>query len=111
MNARLAVQRGEIHLHSESMPGYLSVVAPTMVKEGMVIPLYYDPEYDGETFSAPAAMKGSTIQSFPEFYRAVRGGTPSGPLWDAYRTSKKLARVRVPGVFTRQLGEELPDPR
>ncbi len=87
VNARLAVQRGEIHLHSESMPGYLSVVAPTLVKEGMVIPLYYDPEYDGESFSVPAAMKGSTIQSFPEFYRAVRGGIPSGPLWDAYRTN------------------------
>jgi hypothetical protein len=32
-------------------------------------------------------------------------------VWEAYRTSKKMARVKVPGVFTRQLGEELPDPR
>jgi hypothetical protein len=32
-------------------------------------------------------------------------------VWEAYRTSKKMTRVRVPGVFTRQLGEDIPDPR
>jgi tripartite-type tricarboxylate transporter receptor subunit TctC len=87
VNARLAVQRGEIHLHSESTPGYLSIVEPTMVKSGMVIPLYYDADYDGETFSVPAAMKGSPVLPFHEFYRQVRGGTPSGLPWDAYRTN------------------------
>jgi tripartite-type tricarboxylate transporter receptor subunit TctC len=87
VNARLAVQRGEIHLHSESTPGYLSVVEPTLVKEGTVIPLYYDADYNGETFSVPAAMKASRVQPFQEFYRSVRGGAPSGPRWDAYRTN------------------------
>jgi tripartite-type tricarboxylate transporter receptor subunit TctC len=87
VNARLAVQRGEIHLHSESTPGYLSVVEPSMVKGGMVIPLYYDADYNGETFSAPAAMKGSPVLPFHEFYKQVRGGAPSGLQWDAYRTN------------------------
>ncbi|MBX9775371.1 MAG: hypothetical protein K2Y71_13305 [Xanthobacteraceae bacterium] len=87
VNARLAVQRGEIHLHSESTPGYLSVVEPTMVKAGMVIPLYYDADYNGETFRVPAAMKGSPVLPFQEFYKQVRGGTPSGLPWDAYRTN------------------------
>jgi tripartite-type tricarboxylate transporter receptor subunit TctC len=87
VNARLAVQRGEIHLHSESMPGYLSVVEPTLVKDRVVIPLYYDADYNGETFSVPAGMKGSSIKPFQEFYRAVRGGEPSGSRWDAYRTN------------------------
>jgi hypothetical protein len=32
-------------------------------------------------------------------------------VWEAYRTTKKMTRVRVPGVFTRQMGEELPSPR
>lgn len=32
-------------------------------------------------------------------------------VWDAYRTSRKLARVRVPGVFTRAVGDEPPEPR
>lgn len=87
VNARLAVQRGEIHLHSESTPGYLSVVEPTLVKDGTVIPLYYDPDYDGESFGVPPAMKGSSIKPFQEFYREVRGGVPSGMRWDAYRTN------------------------
>lgn len=87
VNARLAVQRGEIHLHSESTPGYLSVVEPTLVKDGTVIPLYYDADYDGSTFSVPPTMKGSSVQPFQEFYRKVKGGEPSGPRWDAYRTN------------------------
>jgi hypothetical protein len=32
-------------------------------------------------------------------------------VWEAYRTSRKLARVRVPGVFTRAVGDEMPEPR
>jgi hypothetical protein len=38
--ARLALQRNEISLFAESPPGYRSVVEPTMVKPGQVIPLY-----------------------------------------------------------------------
>ena len=87
VNARLAVQRGEIHLHSESTPGYFSVVEPSLVKNGTVIPLYYDANYDGESSAVPQVMEGSSIQPFPEFYRKVKGGEPSGRLWDAYRTN------------------------
>ena len=87
VNARLAVQRGEIHLHSESTPGYFSVVEPSLVKDGTVIPLYYDAYYDGTNFSVPDVMKGSSIQPFQEFYRKLKGRDPSGPLWDAYRTN------------------------
>jgi tripartite-type tricarboxylate transporter receptor subunit TctC len=86
-NARLAVQRGEISLHSESTPAFFSVVEPSMVKTGQVLPLYYDANYDGETFSVPKVMEGSSIPAFHEFYRKVRGGVPSGLLWDAYRTN------------------------
>ena len=81
------LQRGEIHLHSESTPGYFSVVAPTMVKDGTVIPLYYDAYYDGTRFSVPEVMKGSSVPPFQEFYRKLKGRDPSGPLWDAYRTN------------------------
>ena len=87
VNARLAVQRGEIHLHSESTPGYFSVVEPSLVKNGVVVPLYYDPYYDGANFSVPEVMKGSSIQPFQEFYRKLKGGEPSGMRWDAYRTN------------------------
>jgi putative tricarboxylic transport membrane protein len=85
--ARLALERGEINLHSESTPSFFAVVEPGLVKTGKVVPLYYDPDYNGETFSVPRVMQRSSIALFPEFYRAQKGTLPSGPLWDAYRTN------------------------
>lgn len=98
VNARLAVQRGEIHLHSESTPGYFAVVAPTMVKDGTVVPLYYDGYYTGETFTVPDAMKGSSVEAFQVFYRRLKGRDPSGPLWEAYR-----ANLAVDGSMLRTI--------
>jgi hypothetical protein len=60
--ARLALQRGEIHLHSETTPGFFSVVEPSLVKPGAVIPLYYDGNYDGDRFSVPKVMKGYPLR-------------------------------------------------
>ncbi|MCC6887032.1 MAG: hypothetical protein IT536_00625 [Hyphomicrobiales bacterium] len=87
VNARLAVQRGEIHLHSESLPGYLGVVEPSMVRTGQVVPVYYDPYYDGVNFSVPPPLAKSSVLPFHEFYRKVKGKDPSGRLWDAYRAN------------------------
>lgn len=85
--ARLALQRGEVNFFSESTPAYFSVVEPSMVKPGQVLPTWYDPNYDGESFSTPKVMQGSAVLPFPEFYRKVKGGLPSGRLWDLYRTN------------------------
>jgi tripartite-type tricarboxylate transporter receptor subunit TctC len=85
--ARLALQRGEINFFSETTPAYFSVVEPSMVKTGEVVPTYYDPNYNGESFSTPKVMEGSAVLPFPEFYRKVKGGAPSGILWDVYRAN------------------------
>ena len=85
--ARLALQNGEINVHSESTPGYFGVVEPSLVKTGKVMPLWYDPSYDGKAFTPLKAMEHKGIATFPEFYQAVKGAAPSGPLWDAYRTN------------------------
>ncbi len=85
--ARLALQNGEINLHAESTPSYFGVVEPTLVKSGKATPLWYDPNYDGRTFSTPAVMARSGLVSFPDFYERTKGAAPSGPLWDAYRTN------------------------
>jgi tripartite-type tricarboxylate transporter receptor subunit TctC len=85
--ARLALQNGEINMHSESTPGYFGVVEPSLVKTGKVLPLWYDANWDGKAFSPAPVMAHTGIVTFPEFYAAVKGGTPSGPLWDAYRTN------------------------
>ncbi len=85
--ARLALQNGEINVHSESTPGYFSVVEPSLVKTGKVLPLWYDGSYDGNSFAPIKAMAGKNIMTFPEFYQSVKGGTPSGELWEAYKTN------------------------
>jgi hypothetical protein len=85
--ARLALENGEINVHSESTPGYFSVVEPNLTKTGKVMPFWYDPNFDGKAFSPAAVMEHTGIATFPEFYRMVKGGTPSGPMWDAYRAN------------------------
>jgi len=96
VTARLAVQRGEIHLHSESTPAFLGLVEPTLLKTGVVMAPYYDPFYDGDTFRPASGMENSSILPFPEFYRSVKGTLPSGKLWDAYR-----ANLAVDGAMLR----------
>jgi hypothetical protein len=83
---RLAIQRNEVSLTSESPPGYRSIVEPTMVKTGMVVPLYYDPGYNGESLNVPKQVEGLPLPPFQDFYRKVKGTNPSGQLWDAYLT-------------------------
>jgi tripartite-type tricarboxylate transporter receptor subunit TctC len=88
--ARLALQNGEINMHSESSPSYFGVVEPSLVKTGKVIPLWYDPAYDGKTLRPYAVMAHTGIATFPDFYRAVKGGAPSGPLWEAYKANLSI---------------------
>jgi putative tricarboxylic transport membrane protein len=86
-NARLALEKDEINMHSESTPGYFGIVEPNLVKTGKVIPIWYDPSFDGKTFSTPKVVEGKGIPSFPDFYKMVKGRAPSGPLWEAYKTN------------------------
>ena len=58
-----------------------------MTEKGLVVPVWYDPNYDGESFSGPKVMEGSAVLPFQEFYRKVKGALPSGELWDVYRTN------------------------
>ncbi|MGZ6663085.1 MAG: hypothetical protein ACXVHL_37885, partial [Solirubrobacteraceae bacterium] len=86
-SARLALQQNEINFFSETTPAYFSVVNPSMTEKGLVVPVWYDPNYDGASFSAPKVMEGSAVLPFQEFYRKVKGALPSGELWDVYRTN------------------------
>jgi tripartite-type tricarboxylate transporter receptor subunit TctC len=82
--ARLALQRGEIHMFAESPPSYRSVVVPQLITTGIAIPVWYDEIVDPPVPSRQ--LEGLTIPSFPQLYRRVKGAIPSGPYWDAYRT-------------------------
>src|SRR5277367_3313883 len=80
--ARLALQNGEINVHAESTPGYFGIVEPSLVKTGKVMPIWYDANYDGKAFTPAPVMAHTGIATFPEFYRTVKGATPTGPLWE-----------------------------
>jgi len=86
MQARLALQRGEIHMFSDSPPTYRTAVEPTLVKNGEVIPVWYDTSGEGDNARAAASLEGLAIPSFIALHRDIKGAPPVGPTWDAFRT-------------------------
>jgi tripartite-type tricarboxylate transporter receptor subunit TctC len=85
--ARLALQQSEINFFAESPPGYRSVVAPSLVKDGTVLPLFFDPGYNGESLSVPKQVDGLSLPPFQDLYQKIKGTKPSGQLWDVYLAS------------------------
>ena len=83
--AKLAFERNEINVFSESPPSYRAIIEPSLVKAGRAIPLFYDAGYDGENFFVPDSVKGLPLPPFHEFFQSVKGTMPSGPLWEAYK--------------------------
>jgi tripartite-type tricarboxylate transporter receptor subunit TctC len=84
--ARLALQRGEINMFSESPPSYRAVVEPSLVKSGQAIPVWWDETNTADPPPPQKQMEGLSIPSFPQLYKKVKGTLPSGKLWEAYRT-------------------------
>src|SRR5215475_200912 len=70
--ARLAFQQNEINLYAESPPSYRAVVAPSLVKEGLAIGLWYDANPGAEIGHAPRQVEGLPILSFPDLYRKIK---------------------------------------
>jgi tripartite-type tricarboxylate transporter receptor subunit TctC len=83
--ARLALQRGEINMFSESPPSYRAVVIPSLVSKGLAIPVWWDDVHEGDNPAPQKQMEGLSIPTFPQLYRQVKGTKPSGQLWDAYK--------------------------
>jgi tripartite-type tricarboxylate transporter receptor subunit TctC len=86
MQARLALQRNEIHIFSESPSVYRTAIEPTLVKSGEVMPVWYDLSGDADSDRAAALLEGLNIPSFPALHQAITGVAPSGPKWEAFRT-------------------------
>ena len=84
--ARLAFQRGEINMFSESPPSYRAVVEPDLVKSGQAFPVWWDDVHEGDNPEPQKQMEGLSIPTFPQLHRQVKGTKPSGRLWDAYKT-------------------------
>jgi tripartite-type tricarboxylate transporter receptor subunit TctC len=84
--ARVALQRGEINMFSESPPSYRALVVPALVEKGQVIPIWWDDIQEDGKPAPQKQMEGLSVPTFPQLYHQVKGTKPSGPMWDAYKT-------------------------
>jgi tripartite-type tricarboxylate transporter receptor subunit TctC len=91
--ARLAMQTGEINYYSESPPSYRGVVEPSLVKQGVVVGLFYDSGWDGSSYTTPLQIEGLDMMPYHELFKKIRGREPSGELWDAYKSIVALSHA------------------
>jgi hypothetical protein len=90
--ARLAFQRREINIFSESTPSYRSIVMPDLVDKGEAIPAWYDA---GGVAHPSSQMAGLPIMPFPELFQKIRSAPPAGALWDNYRAIDSIDDVML----------------
>lgn len=91
--ARLAVQQNEIQFYNEGLASYRAAIEPGIVKNGTVIPVWYDPlEEDGKLIAASAAA-GIPARPFHEFYESVKGpgSLPNDLRWQSYLRINQLS--------------------
>lgn len=96
--ARLALERNEIQMYTESMPTYRSAVEPNLVKTGAAIPICFDPLDDGETLSRSPDAEGIPAKPFHELLLEVKGALPKGELWEAYRLINFLGSTMIRSI-------------
>jgi hypothetical protein len=92
--ARLAFEKGEINIFSESTPSYRSIVVPDLIAPGKAIPLWYD---SSDASQPSSQMAGLAVQPFDAVFREIKSAPPSGPLWDNYKAINAIdgAMLRV----------------
>lgn len=95
--ARIALERGEISMFSETVPGYASQIEPNLVAKGVAVPLFYDPGFNGREFFTPDMAKGVNVKPFHEFFREATGREPSGRHWEIYKKTLAIdsAMLRI----------------
>lgn len=89
-DTRLAFERGELTLDSQSTPAFLSRVVP-LIEEGTAIPGFAIgfTAADGSPMRDPAAPD---IITAAELYQQIHGTAPEGPAADAYRLTANLVQ-------------------
>jgi hypothetical protein len=83
--AFLALQRGEITHYADSPADYFGKVLP-LVQKGDLMPVFFDPAFDGTAFTTSRQMKTVGVLPFHEYFRQVKGRDPQGDLWEAYKS-------------------------
>ena len=98
--ARLAFQKGEVNMFSESPPSYRSIVVPDLIDTKLAIPVWYDAYFDGGEFHTPSYMSGLDILPFHELFRKIKGVLPSGNCGTIiWRSPRRTALCCAPSAF------------
>ncbi len=86
---RAAIKQGEANITTHALNGYRSGVEPAMAKDGTVTPVWYFQNKDeqGNYFKSKDI---NDMPTFMEVYEEVKGGTPSGDLWNAFSVLRGL---------------------
>jgi len=92
---RKHIQQGFLNAWQDSMAGYLSISHGTLVKTGIVVPIYQMGELntDGKLSKRNAALP--ELPTLFEFYKAKFGKEPSGKVWDVYATMSKVTSTAL----------------
>ncbi len=89
-DTRLAFERGELMVNTQSTPAFNARVLP-LVEEGTAVTAYaigfIDPE--GNPVRDPAAPD---IITAPELYMQIHGEMPSGEAWEAFKVTANLVQ-------------------
>ena len=78
-----AVLKGECQVANTSLPGWKGSISATMGNDVVPVFQFVAPDENGKIERADAL---SDIPTFEEYYATHKGGTPSGPKYDALRT-------------------------
>ena len=79
-----AVRRGEVDIQVASLGLYRFSIEPTLVTEGLAIPLWHNPSADTDGNVSPLDVVAD-IPSYMEFYERVHGVPPSGQIYEMYK--------------------------
>ena len=77
---RMALEKGEVQVTSESLPTFRMSIDPALVQTGKAIPLWYDTSQKFWEKGHPDAIATGAMP-FAMFYRKVKGEPPNTPLW------------------------------
>jgi hypothetical protein len=79
-----AVRRKEVDIQTAPLNFYRFTVEPSVVENGEVIPLWYNPIINAEGEIVPLEAAGD-IPSFIEYFESVKGEAPAGELFEMYK--------------------------
>lgn len=79
-----AIRRGEVDIQMASLGLYRFSIEPTLVKEGLAIPLWHNPSADPSGNVTPLEV-AADIPSYMDFYENLVGTAPSGEEYEMYK--------------------------